>query len=54
MKRISHAIAILLTTTALSFAGDGWLTDWAAAKAKSAAENKPILINLTGSDWCAS
>lgn len=54
MKRISQAIAILLASSALSFAGDGWQTDWAAAKARSVAENKPILINLTGSDWCAS
>jgi thioredoxin-related protein len=54
MKRIFQAIALLLASTALSFAGDGWLTDWTAAKARSAAENKPILINLTGSDWCAS
>lgn len=29
-----------------------WMTDWEAAKAKAKAENKPILINLTGSDWC--
>ncbi len=28
------------------------MTDWEAAKAKSKTENKPILINLTGSDWC--
>ncbi len=28
------------------------MTDWEAAKAKAKAENKPILINLTGSDWC--
>ena len=54
MKPISRAIAILLASTALGFAGEGWLTDWEAAKAKSKAENKPILINLTGSDWCAS
>jgi thiol:disulfide interchange protein len=29
-----------------------WMTNWEEAKAKAKAENKPILINLTGSDWC--
>lgn len=29
-----------------------WMTDWEAAKAESKATGKPILINLTGSDWC--
>jgi thioredoxin-related protein len=28
------------------------MTDWEAAKAKAKAENKPILINFTGTDWC--
>jgi len=31
-----------------------WLTDFAAASAQAKAENKPLLINFTGSDWCAS
>ena len=30
-----------------------WLTDFAAASAQAKAENKPLLINFTGSDWCA-
>lgn len=29
-----------------------WLTDFAAAKTKAAAEGKDILINFSGSDWC--
>ena len=29
-----------------------WLTDIAAAKESAARENKIILINFTGSDWC--
>lgn len=31
-----------------------WMTDWAAAKARAKEENKPILLTITGSDWCAS
>ena len=30
----------------------GWLTDYEAAKKQSKEENKPILINFTGTDWC--
>ena len=29
-----------------------WMTDFEAAKAKAKAENKPILVDFTGSDWC--
>lgn len=32
--------------------GDGWLTDFEAAKAQAKAENKPLLLDFTGSDWC--
>jgi len=35
-----------------SAAGDGWLTDFEAAKVKAKAENKPMLLDFTGSDWC--
>ena len=29
-----------------------WMTDLEAAKARAAAENKAVLIDFTGSDWC--
>ena len=29
-----------------------WQTDFAAAKAKAKAENKLLLVDFTGSDWC--
>lgn len=29
-----------------------WGTDFEAAKALARAENKPILVDFTGSDWC--
>ncbi len=52
MKTILRSAIVLIASASLSLANEGWLTDWEAAKAKSKAENKPILINLTGSDWC--
>lgn len=33
-------------------AGDGWLTDFEAAQAKAVEEQKPLLLDFTGSDWC--
>jgi len=29
-----------------------WMTDFDAAKAKAKAEDKPMLVDFTGSDWC--
>lgn len=52
MKSILHTLTALVATASLSLASEGWMTDWEAAKAKSKAENKPIFINLTGTDWC--
>jgi protein disulfide-isomerase len=53
MKTLLRFGLLVLTSTSLALAGaEGWLTNWEAAKAKAKAENKPILINLTGSDWC--
>lgn len=45
------AILAALATTAL--AGGGWETDWEAARERAAREDKLILMNLTGSDWCS-
>ncbi len=52
MKTMLRTLTVLVASVSLSLASEGWMTDWEAAKAKSKAENKPILINLTGSDWC--
>lgn len=35
-------------------AGDAWTTDLAGARAQAAAEGKDLLVNFTGSDWCAA
>ena len=33
-------------------AEEGWMTDFAAAKAKALAEGKYMLVDFSGSDWC--
>jgi thioredoxin-related protein len=41
----------LLAATVMA-ADPAWLTDYAAAKAKAKADNKLMLLDFTGSDWC--
>ncbi len=54
--RAPHHIALaLLAVIGLSLtavADEGWLIDFAKAKAQSAKDGKPILMEFTGSDWC--
>jgi protein disulfide-isomerase len=53
MKRILALVALIFALTiSVRGAEDGWLTDYAAASKKAAAENKPMLLDFTGSDWC--
>ena len=50
MKNIFSAVLMLFTFAAV--AGDGWMTNFEEAKAKAAKENKSLLVDFTGSDWC--
>jgi thioredoxin-related protein len=43
-------LALLATATASG--AQGWVTDWEAAKKQAAKENKDLLLDFTGSDWC--
>jgi len=49
---LTKLAAFTLLATSAFGAGDGWMTDFAAAKKKAAAENKDLLVEFTGSDWC--
>jgi thioredoxin-related protein len=50
---IFATIALALTASFATASGDGWMTDFAAAKKKAAAEKKDLLVDFTGSDWCS-
>ena len=50
MKKLILSLLLLATVTAR--AEVTWLTDLDAAKAKGVKENKPLLVDFTGSDWC--
>ena len=53
MKKLSLFASVSLLTTTFSLAGgEGWMHDMEAAKEKAAKENKSLLIDFTGSDWC--
>jgi protein disulfide-isomerase len=44
-------VALVLSISHLH-AADLWLTDFDEAKKKAAAEDKPLVLDFTGSDWC--
>jgi thioredoxin-related protein len=50
MKRILFSAIVLAASTV--FAGDGWQTDYKVALEQAAKENKPVLLEFTGSTWC--
>ena len=52
-KTILDSLLLALTVSISTAAGDEWMTDFEAAKQKAAAENKDLLVNFTGSDWCS-
>ncbi|MCX6966399.1 MAG: thioredoxin family protein [Verrucomicrobia bacterium] len=51
MKRFFLTLAAILTVGSFACA-DEWLTDYAKALAQAKAQNRPVLIDFTGSDWC--
>ena len=51
-KTIFFAFAFCVTTICFSQENNGWLVDYEEVYTKSAKENKPIMANFTGSDWC--
>ena len=51
MHKMLFSMMSLAAIVAPAFAAE-WLTDLEAAKKQAAAENKAILVDFTGSDWC--
>jgi thioredoxin-related protein len=50
MKRCFCLLALCIAVTTAHAAN--WLTDLSAAQAEAQRQNKPLLVNFTGSDWC--
>ena len=51
-KFVSVLSLLFISLASAVFAGEGWTHDFEAAKVRAAAENKPLLLDFTGSDWC--
>src|SRR6187455_1111322 len=52
MKAFLSLLTLIALTSFASAAKEGWLDDFEKAKAQAKAENKKILLDFTGSDWC--
>ena len=50
MKLLSALLAVFLPLA--SFAGEGWTEDFEQAKKLATKEQRLILMDFTGSDWC--
>jgi thioredoxin-related protein len=50
-RTLSLALLVLVATGAAAFAGD-WETDYAKALQAAKSQNKRVLLDFTGSDWC--
>lgn len=50
--RLFLSLLAVFAAVATSAAEPVWLTDLEAAKAQAVKENKPVLVDFTGSDWC--
>lgn len=52
MKALTIIAASAAIIMPAAQAADEWLTDFSEARAKAQAEQKPIVLDFTGSDWC--
>ena len=52
MKKIVLGMGLLLVCNIVAVAGEGWLTDFEAAKKVAVEKQLPILVDFSGSDWC--
>lgn len=52
-KKLLYSAAILILSSTMAFAaGADWMTDFDKALEKAKAEQKMVLLDFTGSDWC--
>jgi len=56
MLRIRNIVLVVLLVLGYAFSAGAadklWISDFAAAKAQAKKENKLLLLDFTGSDWC--
>jgi thioredoxin-related protein len=52
VKKLLLAACAIFIASGLARAELNWLTDYDAAKSRAKADNKLVLLDFTGSDWC--
>jgi thioredoxin-related protein len=52
VKRFLLLVCAILLSAGFARAELNWLTDYDAAKSKAKTDNKLVLLEFTGSDWC--
>ena len=52
--RTLAALVPMVVMAASAVAAEGWMTDFPAALKKAKAEDKLVLVDFTGSDWCSA
>ncbi|HUA68763.1 MAG TPA: thioredoxin family protein, partial [Candidatus Saccharimonadales bacterium] len=52
MKKIAITLVACFALLRVSAADLNWLTDVPKAEAQAKTENKLVLLDFTGSDWC--
>ena len=52
MKKLFLLSCLVFVCRGPALAEPSWLTDYEAAKAKAKSDNKLVLLEFTGSDWC--
>ena len=52
MRKLIYGLWVAFSLSKLCAAEAEWLTDFSKASALAKAENKKILLDFTGSDWC--
>src|SRR5687767_6717334 len=51
-RKLTLLLGVLCVSVPIAFAATGWDDDYEKALAKAKAENKMVLLDFTGSDWC--
>jgi protein disulfide-isomerase len=52
LQKLTLFLGVLCLLTSIASAASGWDDDYDKALAKAKAENKMIVLDFTGSDWC--
>jgi protein disulfide-isomerase len=52
LRKLALLLGVLCLNVPIAFAANGWDDDYEKALAKAKAENKMVVLDFTGSDWC--